>query len=108
MLEIKSTTTGERIQIAENDFEEKFMFSDEAKKAVCELGNGWRLPTITELEQIYNNLHKIGIGNFTGAYWSSTENQGTFPWYFNFYHGKAFPMNPHDFYPISARAVRDI
>ncbi len=36
----------------------------------------WYLPSIEELEQIYDNLYLNEYGNFTGTfYWSSTEDQ---------------------------------
>ena len=43
----------------------------EAEKACADLGDGWRLPTIGELEKIYN--YKDEIGGFKAAdYYSST------------------------------------
>ncbi len=34
----------------------------------------WYLPARDELELLYKNLHKAGLGNFTGVfYWSSTQ-----------------------------------
>jgi hypothetical protein len=34
----------------------------------------WRIPTLQELDLVYKNLHKKGIGHFCeGDYWSSSE-----------------------------------
>jgi hypothetical protein len=34
---------------------------------------GWRLPTMDELDIIYENLRLKGMGEFSGGYWSSNE-----------------------------------
>ena len=58
---------------------------EDAVKAVKELGDDWRLPTIEECFIMYN--HKVII---TGNYWSSTENaSASYAWYFNFNNGYA-------------------
>jgi hypothetical protein len=45
----------------------------------------WYLPSIGELELMYNELHANGLGSFTtGNYWSSTENFSLGAWCFNF------------------------
>jgi hypothetical protein len=89
MLEIKSPITGERLQVAENDFENGMNWSS-AKNACSELGNGWRLPTKSELELIYKELHLLKKGNFEqNYYWSSSENDGDSSWNFGFHEGKA-------------------
>ncbi|MDR2150303.1 MAG: DUF1566 domain-containing protein [Spirochaetaceae bacterium] len=47
----------------------------------------WRLPTRAELSALYNNLHKKGIGNFAGKYWSSEQREeykGNKAYYFDF------------------------
>jgi hypothetical protein len=72
----------------------------EKAKSACEnywLGgyNDWRLPTITELELMYNNLHGKGIGNFKNDYdpsdyWSSekySDNSDDRHYCFDFYDG---------------------
>jgi len=57
--------------IAQNDFPDSMTWS-EAKKACFSLGEGWRLPTKRELNEIYR--HKDEIGGFTlASYWSSSE-----------------------------------
>jgi hypothetical protein len=66
ILEITSPTTGEKIEVANNDF--SITFNEPNKKQmteiVNELGNGWRLPTVEELKTIYTELHLKGLGNF--------------------------------------------
>jgi len=53
--------------------------------------NDWYLPDRGELDMMYNNLHKINLGNFQSAlYWSSTEadyynNINGAAWFSNFY-----------------------
>jgi hypothetical protein len=63
MLEIKCPLTGKRIAVAENDFENK-MYFNQAVNSCNNLGIGWRLPKQYELDLIYNQLHKLGKGNF--------------------------------------------
>jgi exodeoxyribonuclease V alpha subunit len=54
------------------------------------VGNGfddWFLPSLTELSYIYGNLHRKGLGDFSGnPYWSSTRHEGESQWayYINF------------------------
>jgi hypothetical protein len=84
MFEIISPITGEKLQVALNDFEEKMTW-DQAKSACKDLGNGWRLPTIKELKVMYKELHEKGKGNFKDDdYWSSTEDasNGAYSFYF--------------------------
>ena len=59
--------TGERIEVALNDFPNLMTWPDAIE--VCNnLGNNWRLPTILELKTIYELIHKKGIGNFLNNY----------------------------------------
>jgi hypothetical protein len=59
--------------VAENDFPDT-MDWNEAKKACRALGKGWRLPTKSELNLLYNNKREEKIRGFVnGNYWSSTE-----------------------------------
>jgi hypothetical protein len=49
----------------------------------------WYLPSIEELELMYNELHVQGIGEFYGGpYWSSTQNFSLGAWYLNFSTGE--------------------
>ena len=64
---------GNRIQIAQNDFTDQFNWS--AAKLKCEeIGEGWRLPTISELEEIFENKEHYNFANYGfWAYWSIQE-----------------------------------
>ena len=80
MLEIEHPLTGEKLQVANKDFKFQMEFYD-AIRAYENLGSGWRLPTIEELELMYEKLHKKGIGNFhNDYYWSSSENDTSYAW----------------------------
>ena len=59
------------IEVAQYDFPNQMNWVD-AKKACESLGDGWRLPTIIELNILYQNKDRIG-GFSTNYYWSSTE-----------------------------------
>ena len=50
--------------------------------------NGWRLPTIDELEAMYEQLHKNGHGSFRNDnYWSSSASSPQHSWYVSFSNG---------------------
>jgi hypothetical protein len=68
--------------VAEYDFPE-VMNWDDAKKSCRALGNGWRLPTKTELNILYKNREKIG-GFRDDIYWSSTEYDNSNLWFQRF------------------------
>ena len=59
---IKSPISGKQIEVAENDFPVRMSYS-EAVRACENLGDGWRLPKIEELEEMCIQLHsdKRGI-----------------------------------------------
>ena len=64
-----------RLEVAEFNFP-KMMDWYEAKKACANLGSGWRLPTIEELNLMYLNKDKIGgfaNSGYNSGYWSSAE-----------------------------------
>jgi len=59
------------LEVAQYDFPQQLTW-DDAKKTCDLLGDGWRLPTKYELNDLFQN--KIKIGNFKRSdYWSSTE-----------------------------------
>ena len=60
-----------RLEIAQYDFP-KAMKWDIAREVCQKLGEGWRIPTKSELNLIYKNKYKIG-GFINDYYWSSKE-----------------------------------
>jgi hypothetical protein len=47
--------------------------------------SNWRLPSTGELNAMYIQLHKKGMGGFgTGSYWSSSEVDDCSAWHHNF------------------------
>jgi hypothetical protein len=79
---------------------------DEAKKAFENLGGGWRLPTIEELEKIYKYKDKIGNFALKSKYWSSTESGANGAWYVGFLKGNVFDAAKFNTYYV--RAVRTL
>lgn len=78
----------DKIEIAQTDFP-KTMNWIKAKKACASLGDGWRLPTIDELNQIYLNKDKIGgFDSDYSFYWSSSEFGEYDTWFINLNDGK--------------------
>jgi hypothetical protein len=66
------------LEIAPRDFAEKMTW-EAAKKACADLGDGWRLPTKEELNDMYRNKDKIGAFTLDN-YWSSSENTNFYSW----------------------------
>ena len=61
---------GTSIQIAKNDFSDLCDWSS-AKLKCEEIGEGWRLPTISELEEIFENKESFNFANYGfWSYWS--------------------------------------
>ena len=58
---------GNRIIVSEQDLHDTLLWED-AHKAINALGEGWRLPTIFELQQIFNQRERLNFGNV--GYWS--------------------------------------
>jgi hypothetical protein len=71
----------ENLEICKNDFDEGLDF-EQATKACTNLGDGWRLPTINELNILFQNRKKIG-GFQDDFYWSS-ETKGNLVSFVNF------------------------
>ena len=64
---------GNRIQIAQNDFANQCNWL-EAKLRCEEIDKGWRLPTISELEEIFERKENFEFANYGfWAYWSIEE-----------------------------------
>ena len=89
--------------VAQNDFSNMLNWHD-AKEACEALGNGWRLPTIDELNILYNNQDKIG-GFEKFSYWSSKEID-SFAWAQYFVNGFQHDYIKND--PYYVRAVRSL
>jgi hypothetical protein len=91
------------IEVAQYDFPEEMNWED-AKIFCTNLGKGWRLPTIEELNYLYQN--RVAIGGFTGkVYWSSTEEA------YSTSRGTSFSENEFSqasitWNPYSVRAIR--
>jgi hypothetical protein len=73
--------------VAQNDFPKELNWND-ANKACKALGKGWRLPTKTELNLLYENKEKIG-GFSNNTYWSATgdDYQKSILWFQSFGYG---------------------
>ena len=76
----------------------------EAIEKVSELGDGWRLPTITELQLIWESEHKDLFQK--ESYWSSSEYNSYDAWSFYFGIGDTYNSNKYGLYYV--RAVRDL
>jgi hypothetical protein len=106
-LEITNPITGNRIWVSGKSFDRKMSFS-EANEACKALGNGWRLPTIEELNAMYYVFFKReGIYFFLEEYWSSSEAFGFSAWLFNFGNGKADYHLFNKFKTCHVRPVKD-
>lgn len=78
-------------------------------------GKGWYLPSLGELEAIFKQLYKDAGGNwysknfvngFTGrGYWSSTELNASYAWYFSFVSEQGYGYPKDDGY-MNCRCVR--
>jgi len=75
------------ILVAQNDFPESMNWVD-AKNVCRNLGTGWRLPSISELNILYTNRNKIG-GFVSKYYWTSYEFElvPSFAYFVNFADG---------------------
>jgi hypothetical protein len=93
------------LEVMKTDLDDMTMKWYEAKSACEKLGNGWRLPTKKELENLYQLRNKIG-GFKPSAYWSSSE-YGNVAWTFYFNYGTAYGNLGKDNEDY-ARAVRTL
>ena len=93
-----------KFEVDQHDLPEAMTWK-EAKQTFADLGDGWRLPTKDELNLMY--INRVVIGGFDNKYyWSSTELDFNYAWYFIFYSGFAYDYTDKvsTFY---VRAVRD-
>lgn len=91
------------LEVAESDLGE--MTWGEAKEACAKLGEGWRLPTMDELDWLWRN--KDRIGNFADAwYWSSFQSNYGSAWCQDFSDGQQNTYSKYSQYRV--RAVREV
>jgi hypothetical protein len=95
--------TGQELEVWPQDLGD--MTVVDAKSACANLGSGWRLPTLEELQVMYEELHLKGKGNFDDDwYWSSTEEGADKAWLVFFIRGDDYDFNKDDHHQV--RAVR--
>lgn len=99
------------IVLAYGSVDPYWLRSDYAAKLAFELSwsgyDDWFLPSIYELELIYERLYIYNMGNFGEySYWSSSENGVSDVWYYGFYNGgvKDYVSKKYGSYPV--RAIR--
>jgi hypothetical protein len=106
MTEFISPITGEKMIVADSDFEYKMNWRD-AVEACDYLKNGWRLPFKSELLIIYKELHKNNKGKFKPeGYWSKSENSINKYWVVLFESGISQIHNGENKYLV--RAIKAI
>ena len=80
---------------------------NEAIEKVKELGDGWRIPTITELQLIWDSENKDLFKK--EWYWSSSEYDSNNAWLFSFFYGYTYyGLNFSEYSSYYVRAVRDL
>jgi hypothetical protein len=96
--------TGEKIRVAKKDFLTEMTW-EQAMEACAALGNGWRLPTIDELNEMYE--HREALGGFSScSYWSSSEDTDDYAWDKSFDDGSLYDGSKLN--PYCVRAVRTV
>jgi len=99
------TIVGETMQVAKEDLPH-LMTWDDAMSACQNLGNGWRLPSVGELQEMYE-LHKQGKGNFKNElYWSSSQDNSGVAWNVSFSDGIVRNYGVNKDFLARVRAVR--
>jgi len=103
---------GKTIQIAKQDFPADLNW-DDAMNACKDLGDGWRLPSIRELEAMHRKIHLNKRGNFKDdrLYWSSSLKGANDAWSLGFGSGKSYGGDHDDYdkkYTRHVRAVRTL
>lgn len=94
----------EAFEVYHKDLEGLFNWT-EAKRACKDLGEGWRLPTKEELNEMHKKKDVVGGFANTG-YWSSTEADASNAWNQYFFSGfrDSSPKHPN----FNVRAVRTL
>jgi hypothetical protein len=69
----------------------------DTKEACAKLGDGWRLPTLEELNVLYENKDKID--GFANSYYHSSKEDGTFgSWVWCSFNGKQYSYGKGEWY----------
>lgn len=100
--EIKTLSRSINIEIHPDKSETQLNWN-QAQEYCKSLGEGWRLPTISEMFYLYED--KIITENY---YWSSSENDALTAWCFNFVNGVAYYYYDSKYSTYYVRAVKDI
>jgi serine/threonine protein phosphatase 1 len=78
------------IELSLKDIDMKMTWAD-AKKFCSDLGAGWRLPSIADIEEVYEQFFKNGIGDFEETeYWTNNEDDNEDALYFDFRSGGGY------------------
>jgi hypothetical protein len=93
----------ERLEVAQNDFP-KMMDYALAKEACSKLGEGWRIPTESELKILFLNKDEYSL-NMRKAYWSTSDLDLDYAVLPSFYFHETLKI-PKFQYLYSVRAVR--
>jgi hypothetical protein len=109
---INSSGTGKRATRVILEAFEKLEEKNSAAQICAEYeANGykdWFLPSKDELNLMYTNLKKKGLGGFSsGRYWSSSENSGYSAWNQDFGNGNAYSENWNKSDSYSVRPIRE-
>lgn len=87
MKNLVNKKTGKNFEISEADLSEKLDW-EKAKIQIKKLGDGWRIPTIDELEAIYLDRWEITGLDTHHWYWSSSGNGSSTSFCIDFKDGK--------------------
>ena len=89
IIEVKHADLYVKLEVAESDYPEE-VYCVFAIQLCEDLGDGWRLPSLEELDAMYKQLHlkEKSVFETHGYYWSSTGGGSEYNWYFSFGNGK--------------------
>jgi hypothetical protein len=80
--------TGKNFEVYNQDLDNRYSWEN-AKIEIKKLGEGWRIPTIDELETIYDNSWQIDVNPLEREwYWSSSGNGSSTSFCFDFNDGE--------------------
>lgn len=97
--------SGEELEIFPSDIFSELDWT-EANEVCRKLGGGWRLPTVDEMDKIYEKYFLQGKGGFkAGEYWCIDEDDETQALFSAFYGGGGFSMHNKE-EELNVRPVR--